>query len=97
MEKLAEVIANKVRPVLAGHNGNIELLEVTPDGYVKVKLLGACSACPGAQLTLSELVARELKEVYPELKGVVPLQPVSDDLIEVALAILRQGKSRNEQ
>lgn len=91
MKKVEEVLAQKVRPVLNAHDGDIELLDVTPDGYVKVKLTGACSACPGAQQTLSEVVEAALKETCPEIKGVIPVFQVSDDLIDAALKILRKG------
>ncbi|HMM22557.1 MAG TPA: NifU family protein [Selenomonadales bacterium] len=91
MKRVEEILAQKVRPVLNAHNGDIELLEVTPDGYVKVKLTGACSACPGAQQTLSEVVEAALKEACPEIKGVIPVFQVSDDLIQAALKLLRKG------
>lgn len=91
MKRVEEILAQKVRPVLNAHNGDIELLEVTPDGYVKVKLTGACSACPGAQQTLSEVVEAALKEACPEIKGVIPVFQVSNDLIQAALKLLRKG------
>jgi Fe-S cluster biogenesis protein NfuA len=92
MHKLQQAIAAKVRPVLAAHNGDIEVIEVTTDGFVKVKLTGACATCPGAQQTISEVVETALKEVCPELQGVIPVQQVSDDLINQALRLLRKDK-----
>ncbi len=62
MDKMREVIAQKVRPVLAAHNGDIELVEITSDGFVKVRLTGACATCPGAQQTMSAVVEETLKE-----------------------------------
>jgi Fe-S cluster biogenesis protein NfuA len=93
MKIIEKIIAQKVRPVLNTHNGDIELLEVTPDGYVKVKLTGACSTCPGAQQTLSEIVETAVKEECPEIKGVVPVFQVSDELIDSALKILRKDRN----
>ncbi|MDR3564921.1 MAG: NifU family protein [Negativicutes bacterium] len=95
MEKLNEVIEQKVRPVLNAHSGDIELLEVV-DGYVKVKLTGACASCPGAQQTLSDVVETAFKEACPEIKGVIPVFQVSDELINMALGILRKDKSQRE-
>lgn len=92
MQKIQEIITQKVLPVLQKHDGGIELVEVTPDGYVKVKLTGACSACPGAQQTVSEIVETALKEACPEIKGVIPVHQVSDELINTALAMLRKGE-----
>lgn len=92
MEKIQEIIEQKVRPALNAHNGDIELIEITSDGFVKVKLTGACATCPGAQQTMSELVAESIKEACPEIKGVIPVHQVSDELIGEALKILRKGK-----
>ena len=91
MEQLQKVIAEKIRPLLQSHGGDLELIEVTADGFVKVRLVGACSTCPGAQQTLSELVETAMKEVCPEIKGVVAVTQVSQSLIDEALAILRKG------
>ena len=95
MEKLQQVIEERVRPLLQRHGGDLELLEVTADGLVKVRLVGACATCPGAQQTLSELVEAELKEACPEVKGVVALAQVNQGLIDEALAILRKGQRGN--
>lgn len=92
MEKIQRVIEQNIRPLLAAHNGGIELLEVTTDGWVKVKLTGACSTCPGAQQTLSEVVTVALKEVCPEIKGVIPVVGVSDELLAQARTLLRKDK-----
>lgn len=88
MQNVQDVITRKVLPVLQKHNGGVELVEVTPDGFVKVKLTGACSACPGAQQTISEVVESALKDACPEIKGVIPVHQVSDELINMALAML---------
>lgn len=92
MEKVAAIIAEKIRPSLQAHQGDIELVEITPDGIVKVKLTGACATCPGAQQTMSDVIERTLMEACPEIKGVVAISAVSDDLINQALKILRKGK-----
>ena len=92
MEKLQNAIETRIRPILQAHAGDLELIEVTADGYVKVRLTGACSTCPGAQQTISEIVETALREACPEIKGVLPVTQVSRELIEEALAILRRGK-----
>ena len=74
------VIETNIRPVLKEHDGNIGLVEVTADGWVKVRLSGACAACPGARQTISEVVATALREGCPEIKGAVPVTQVSQEL-----------------
>lgn len=94
-EAIKQAIVAKVRPVLAAHGGDIELLEVTADGLVKIKLTGACATCPGAEQTMSEVVEAALKAVCPDIKGVVAVHQVSDDLIGQALRLLRKDKKQS--
>jgi Fe-S cluster biogenesis protein NfuA len=68
-EKVQKVI-DQIRPNLQADGGDIELVEVTPDGIVKVKLQGACHGCPGAAMTLKMGVERLLKANVPEVKSV---------------------------
>jgi Fe-S cluster biogenesis protein NfuA len=51
--------------------GDVELLDVSDDGVVRVKLLGACGGCPMAQMTLNMGIERHFKSVVPEIKEVV--------------------------
>lgn len=94
MKKLKQVIEQKIRPALAAHNGDIELLEVTSDRFVRVRLTGACAACPGARQTMSETVETAIQESCPEIKGVLLVQQVSDELIDAALKILRKDQAQ---
>jgi Fe-S cluster biogenesis protein NfuA len=61
---------NEIRPQLQADGGDIELIDVTDEGVVKVRLVGACSGCPGAQMTLQMGVERVLKARVPEVKAV---------------------------
>lgn len=68
-EKVAAVI-DEIRPNLQADGGDIELVEVSADGVVKVRLQGACRGCPGAAMTLRNGVERLLKQRVPEVKQV---------------------------
>jgi Fe-S cluster biogenesis protein NfuA len=59
-----------VRPYLQADGGDVELVDVSDEGIVFVRLAGACRGCPGAQMTLQMGVERILKEQVPEVKGV---------------------------
>jgi len=69
-EKVKSVI-EAIRPMLKGHGGDIELVATEADNVVKVRLQGACSGCPGAQMTLKQGVEQLLKEKVPEVKEVI--------------------------
>jgi Fe-S cluster biogenesis protein NfuA len=65
-----EAALNKVRPTLIADGGNVELVAIN-DGVVQVRLTGACSTCPMAQLTLKQGVEKLVKAELPEVKEVV--------------------------
>jgi len=56
---------------LQADGGDVELVEVTPEGVVKVRLTGACVGCPMSQMTLKHGVEKVLREEIPEIKEVV--------------------------
>ncbi len=61
---------NQIRPALQRDGGNVELVDVTDDGIVKVKLLGACGSCPMSLMTLKGGIEAKLKEDIPAVKSV---------------------------
>ena len=70
MRDKVEKALNKIRPSLQADGGNVELVDITPDGVVKVRLTGACGSCPMATMTLQNGVGRILKQEVPEVKSV---------------------------
>jgi Fe-S cluster biogenesis protein NfuA len=66
LEKVQAVL-DEVRPMLQRDGGDVELIEVTPDGIVKVKLKGACGSCPMSTFTLKMGIEAALKEQIPEV------------------------------
>ena len=73
MKKQVENTLNdSIRPLLHNHGGDVSLVDVDEEtGIVTVRLEGACTGCPSAQLTLRAGVERLLKEAVPEVKQVV--------------------------
>ena len=90
LEQIEQVLDEKVRPQLALHGGDIQSLSCE-DGVYRFRLLGQCSGCPSAYLTTETLIQETLLQTFPELKQVVLVQQVSDDLLNQARAILRRG------
>ena len=70
MNEKVKAILEEIRPSLQADGGDVELVEVTEDNVVKVRLQGACKGCPGAQMTLKNGIERILKEQIPEIKSV---------------------------
>lgn len=73
MKEKVEKALEKVRPMLAADGGNVELVEVTNDGIVKLKLTGSCGCCPMSQMTLKNGIEKILKQEVPEVKEVVAI------------------------
>ena len=70
MRERVEAALEKIRPALKADGGNVELIDVTEDGVVKVKLTGACGGCPMSQMTLKSGIERVVKQEVPEIKKV---------------------------
>lgn len=68
-EKVQKVIES-VRPFLQADGGDVELVDVTEDGVVKVKLTGACGSCPMSTYTLKMGVERKIRQEVPEVTAV---------------------------
>lgn len=71
MKEQVEAAINKIRPMLQADGGNVELVDVTDDGVVQVRLQGACAGCPMSQMTLKNGIERIIKEEVPQVKTVV--------------------------
>jgi len=71
MKEKVESALNKIRPSLQADGGDVELVEVAPDGVVKVKLTGACAGCPMGQMTLKMGIEKAIKQEVPEVKEVI--------------------------
>jgi Fe-S cluster biogenesis protein NfuA len=68
--KVSEAIA-QLRPFLHADGGDMELVAITDDGIVQVRLLGSCSDCSMSAMTLKGGLEEALKMAAPELTGVV--------------------------
>jgi Fe-S cluster biogenesis protein NfuA len=71
MKEKVEAALSKIRPALQADGGDVELVEITADGIVKVRLKGACMGCPMSQITLKAGIERQLKSEIPEIKEVI--------------------------
>jgi len=73
MREKVEAVLEKIRPMLVADGGNVELIDASDEGIVKVKLTGSCGCCPMSQMTLKMGIERMLKDALPEIKEVIAL------------------------
>ncbi len=67
MKEQVQEVLNLVRPALQADGGDCELVDVSEDGIVSVRLTGACGSCPMSTMTLKMGIEKTLKERLPEL------------------------------
>jgi len=70
MEEEVKKAIDEIRPHLQADGGDVEFIEVTEDGVVKVKLLGACEGCPMREMTLTQGITQFIKKKVPGVKEV---------------------------
>jgi Fe-S cluster biogenesis protein NfuA len=65
---------NEVRPYLKADGGDVELIDLTADNTVKVKLTGACDGCPFSMMTLKAGIEQAIRKKFPEMKELVAVE-----------------------
>ena len=66
-------ILDTVRPYLQNDGGDIELVNITEDMVVEVKLKGACESCPMSFMTMKAGVEASIKKSFPEIQKVIAI------------------------
>ncbi len=72
-KQVETILAEQIRPKLQADGGDVELVEVTDDGVVRVRLTGTCSGCPFSAMTIAVTVEGTLKASVPEVARVEPV------------------------
>ncbi|MBS0197638.1 MAG: NifU family protein [Planctomycetes bacterium] len=70
MSDRVERVLSLIRPAVQADGGDVELVGVTPEGTVQIRLHGACVGCPSSAVTLQVGIERNLKAHIPEVKRV---------------------------
>ncbi|MDO4616774.1 MAG: NifU family protein [Lachnospiraceae bacterium] len=96
VQEIEKILDEYVRPKLAEHEGNVDIAEYR-DGIVYVRLTGHCSGCPSAKYTLESLIEEELMAHLPEVQAVKLQEEVSQELLDMAKAILAGKKVFDEE
>ena len=95
-----EQALESVRPYLGSHGGDVELLDVTESGVVRLRLLGSCDGCPSSSVTLKLAVEGAIEAAAPEITSIevedAPAEPANDGLIAVEALWSRVGPAAGE-
>ena len=81
---------DSVRPFLAGHGGDVELLDIDEAvGAVHLRLLGSCDGCPSSAVTLQQAVERAILEAAPEIE-IIDVEAPTDGVVSTPVALGRK-------
>ncbi|MFN8310679.1 MAG: NifU family protein [Chitinophagales bacterium] len=75
LKEKVEASLDTMRPYLQDDGGNVEIVEITDEMEVKVKLLGACSTCPQSFMTMKAGIETAIRQAVPEVKKVTAINP----------------------
>lgn len=96
LRKDMEAVLNLfVRPQLASHGGNIEVLDLDEDGILWIEMQGECSGCPSADDTVKSLLEKELMRRIPRIKGVEIDSGISDEIFAEAMKLMTAHPTPN--
>jgi Fe-S cluster biogenesis protein NfuA/nitrite reductase/ring-hydroxylating ferredoxin subunit len=70
MEARVAAALDSVRPYLGSHGGDVELMDISPEGVVRLKLLGTCQGCPSSSVTLKFAVEEAIESAAPEVTAI---------------------------
>lgn len=71
LQSRVEAVLDLIRPAVQEDGGDFELLEISEEGVVTIRFLGACIGCPSSEMTLRDGIARNLRNRVPEVTDVV--------------------------
>lgn len=69
MQKVQAAL-DEIRPAIQMDGGDVELVDITDEGIVQVRMVGACGGCPMSLVTLQAGIERLVKRRVPEVTGV---------------------------
>ncbi len=79
LREKVEGALEEVRSFLQMEGGDCEIVDVSDDGIVKIKLQGACESCPFAEITLKMRVEKIIKDKVPEVKEVINVAAIEEE------------------
>lgn len=91
MEEIKKFIEENIDGEFKKHGGGLEIEEFE-NGVLKLKMKGACINCPTAILEIENFVFTEVKQSFPEVKKIVLLSNISDELIALGKKMLEHNR-----
>lgn len=74
---------DEIRPYIHSHAGDVNIVDVSDDGVVKLQMIGTCHGCPMSMLTLRLGIERILTEKVEGVSKVISIKPDDFDYPEL--------------
>ncbi|WP_426350746.1 NifU family protein [Alloiococcus sp. CFN-8] len=87
--KLEKIIEKEIRPIFNSHGGDIHIIDIK-EGVLRIKMTGKCSGCPSAALETEEIIRKQLVGRVSEIKDVILVNDVNEELLKFAYKILNK-------
>ncbi len=71
-DRIAMIFETRINPAVAGHGGHVDLIDVQ-DGVVMLRMQGGCQGCGMASVTLRQGIEKTLRQIAPDVAGVVDI------------------------
>ncbi|MBL4756728.1 MAG: NifU family protein [Rhizobiales bacterium] len=78
LQERVEEALDSIRPMLASHGGDVELVAVRPPDQVDVRFIGACDGCPASMLTFTAGVKKAIETHCPEITKIAQIRGLAD-------------------
>ena len=73
LEQKIEIALNSMRPFLQADGGDVELVDITNEMEVQLRLLGNCSSCSMSSMTMKAGIENGLKSAIPQISKVTAI------------------------
>lgn len=70
VQQRVHMVIDRIRPAVQADGGDVEVVDVTDEGVVRIRLHGACVGCPSSTMTLRMGIERNLRQHVPEVTAV---------------------------
>lgn len=87
VETRVSAALESVRPYLGSHGGNVELLDISPAGVVRLRLLGTCQGCPSSSVTLKFAVEEAIESAAPEVTAIEVVEEESRPAVPAVIPV----------
>ena len=91
---IEEILNSLVRPYMAAHGGDLEIVDLDEDGTLWVRMLGECAGCPSSDDTIKNLVCKVLTTRIPQVKQVDIDSGITDEILEEAMSLMTKRNQK---